>query len=60
MRKQETAPRWGVVYLLFVGALGLLWLERRSAMTPFDHTVALLGIVVAFFVLMSVLLSAGT
>jgi hypothetical protein len=59
MRKREPAPSWGAVYLSLLAVAGLLWLERRTAMTPLDHTVALLGILMVFFVLLSAWLSTG-
>ncbi len=51
MRKQADTPRLGVVYALFAGALGLLWLEERSSLTPVGHELAILGVVVAFSLL---------
>ena len=51
MRKQTDTPRPGVVYVLFVGTLGLLWLEERSSLTPGEHQLAILGVVLAFFLL---------
>jgi hypothetical protein len=39
----------GVVYVLFVGALGLLWWEAQAEMTPTGHRLALLAIVLLFF-----------
>jgi hypothetical protein len=49
MRKPEPARSGRLIYVLFAGALGLLYLERRSTMTPFEHTEALLAIVLLFF-----------
>ncbi len=51
MPKRTVAPRLGVVYVLFVGTLGLLWLEERSSLTPLGHQLAMLGVVVAFSLL---------
>lgn len=51
MREQTDSPRLGVVYVLFVGTLGLLWLEERSSLTPVGHELAILGVVVAFSLL---------
>jgi hypothetical protein len=48
MRRLETAFHSGLLYLVFIGMLGLLYLERRSALTPGEHTLALLGIVLVF------------
>jgi hypothetical protein len=36
------------MYVAFAATLGLLWLERRSSLTPADHTIALLTIVLIF------------
>jgi hypothetical protein len=46
-----------VLYLAFAATLGLLWLERHAVLTQTDHTVALLGIVLVFFVVTFVWLS---
>lgn len=51
IRKREATPRFGVIYVLFVGTLGLLWLEDRSVLTPFEHQVVLLAIILLFFAL---------
>jgi hypothetical protein len=48
--KEPTRSGWPL-YASFAIVLGLLWLERRSSLTPADHTLALIGIVVAFFAL---------
>lgn len=52
IRKRTWAPRSGVVYLLFTGLIGLLFLEGRSAMTAVEHKIALLGIVLLFYAVM--------
>lgn len=51
MRKREVPPRFGVIYVVFVGTLGLLWLEERSVLTPLEHQVMLTGIILMFFAL---------
>jgi hypothetical protein len=48
---QEPAGKGWLLYIGFAVALGLLYLERRSSMTSTDHTIALIAIVVVFFVL---------
>lgn len=47
---QEPASKGWLLYIGFSVALGLLYLERRSGMTSTDHTIALIAIVVVFFV----------
>ena len=37
MRKREATPRFGVIEVLFVGTLGLFWLEERSVLTPVER-----------------------
>ena len=54
----EAGVGWRVIYLLFVAALGLLYLERRTTMTPFEHTEALVAIVMMFFLLIWMWLDA--
>lgn len=49
MQRGEPTGSGAVLYVTIAAALGLLWWERRSAMTPADHTIALLGIVLAVF-----------
>jgi hypothetical protein len=39
--------------------LGLLWLERHAALTPADHTIALLTILAIFFVVTWMWLGVG-
>lgn len=51
MQRLTDAPRLGVVYGLFVGELGLLWLEEQSSLTPLGHQLAMLGVVLAFSLL---------
>jgi hypothetical protein len=46
-----------VLYVAFAAAVALLWLERHAALTQTDHTVALLGIVLVFFVVTAIWLS---
>lgn len=50
-RKAASGSRWAIGYLLFIGAVGLMYLERRSTMTSREHELALLGIVGLFFAL---------
>ena len=50
MQRPEPAGSGLVLYVAFATALGLLFLERHAALTQTDHTVALIAIVLAFFV----------
>lgn len=51
MRKREATPRFGVIEVLFVGTLGLFWLEERSVLTPVERQIMLLAIILLFFAL---------
>lgn len=51
MRKQNTTPGWGGLYVAFVAVLGLLWLAHRAAITAAEHRIALLAVVLLFFAL---------
>ncbi len=50
MQRPERTRSGLVLYLAFAGVIGLLWLERHLSLTPADHTIALLTIVMIFFV----------
>lgn len=51
-RRPERAWGWTMVYLLFAGAIGLMYLEGRATMPNLEHRFALLGIIVLFFALL--------
>lgn len=49
MREQKGHFHWGLLYLLYVGMLGILYLLGRSALTPTGHKLALIGVVLVFY-----------
>ncbi len=58
MRIREAAPKWWVLYLMFIATMVVFWWEPHERLSPAGHTVAELAILLAFFTLLAMWLHA--